>query len=112
MLSAFARCLLACVLVLTFALQQTGTARADGECCPDEQDAEGTAVGSTESDEGGGCAPACADCLGCAGPARILLSAWVVPAAPEPIATMLERPSLAVAAGRDALGRLERPPRA
>lgn len=111
MLHGLARLLLACLLVLTFALQQTGMARADGGCCPEDEDAAANEVGCTEPGEQD-CAPACTDCLGCGGPARILLSAALFPALPEPIATTMERRTPGVAIGRDARLRLERPPRA
>jgi hypothetical protein len=104
---SFARCVLALLLVFAFAFQQTGGARLGGDCCEDE----GEADACTELGEPSDCPPSCADCVGCPGPGRVLMSSWA-PDVLAPSSTLLA-PSLAAdAEGRDPRLRVERPPRA
>lgn len=113
-MSCALRYLLACLLVVAFAFQQTGASRVTADdCCPEEAIAAGAAdepacSGPAEGDE---CVPDCDDCLRCASTARVLLAGLSF-ALPDPDATMLERPAFELADGRDPRLRLERPPRA
>jgi hypothetical protein len=109
------RYLLECLLVVAFALQQTGASRiAADDCCPDEE----LVAGATDEPacegpaDGDDCVPQCDDCLRCASTPRVLLATLTLPELSEPAATTLERPAFEVAHGRDARLRLERPPRA
>jgi hypothetical protein len=114
-MSPFVRYLLGCLLVVAFAFQQTGAARVVADdCCPDEEVAAGAAEQPTCTGpaDGEDCVPECDDCLRCASTPRVLLAAVSLPDLPEADATMLERPALELAYGRDPRLRLERPPRA
>jgi len=101
----FAHCFFALLLVFAFAFQQTGITRLGGECCDEEGDA------CTELDEPSDCPPSCADCVGCPGPARVLMSSGA-PLVLAPSVTMLADRIADEADGRDPRLRLERPPRA
>jgi hypothetical protein len=109
------RYLLACLLVVAFAFQQTGASRiAADDCCPEDgaiaaDTAEEPACrGPADGDE---CVPDCDDCLRCASSSRVLLAGSSLDL-PDPDATTLERPAFELADGRDPRLRLERPPRA
>lgn len=107
---SLAQCLWSVVLVLAFALQQTGSGRLFDGCCDESEDAAVHADDCDEADERGGCAPSCADCSGCPGPVRVLMSSFV-PAIGPPLAESMHPSIELAAAGRDPRLRLERPPR-
>lgn len=113
-MSSLLRTLLVCLVTVAFAIGQTGATRvAADDCCPDEavaEASEGPACAGPES--GSGCVPECDDCLRCASSSRILLAAVAVPELVPPLPTTFEPRATALAVGRDATGRLERPPRA
>lgn len=106
-----AQCLLAVLLVLAFALQQTGSGRIYDTCCDESEGASVHADDCEEAGERGGCAPSCTDCSGCPGPARVLMSTRM-PALGPPLARSMTASTLVIVAGRDPRLRLERPPRA
>lgn len=108
------RSLLVCLVTLLFASSQIGIARAAADdCCPDDEPAahdDGPACAGPE--DGGSCVPECDDCLRCASASRVMLAAVVMPEPVPPLATAFEHGATALAVGRDASVRLERPPRA
>jgi len=114
-MSSLVRYLFACLLVVAFALQQTGAARivAD-DCCPDD---DATVADAAEEpacagpQDGGDCVPQCDDCLRCASSPRILLASFAMPEPSAPATMMLEQPAFEPVHGREARLRLERPPR-
>lgn len=93
------------LLLVTFVALQTGWARAVEDPCIDDETSA-----CVEASEPLSCAPSCADCHGCAGPARALLARATGVPAPASHRLAVDEPTR-TAVPRDHHQRIDRPPR-
>lgn len=106
MLGLVRRLGLVLALLVAFVALQTGWARAVEDPCASDED-----IACAEASEPLSCAPSCADCHGCAGPARALLAPVTFAARPTSHRIGAEAP-LPSAQHREHHVRIDRPPRA